>query len=278
MDEANRFSAELAKLGATNEEAPQFYQEGAQAWPNVALDGERFARFVHARLADSTLAELRADELYLVCACASHDNRALRHFEQSYMPAARAALDRDLAAYRDEVAQRLRQKFFVGDGQKPPKIESYRGDGSLKGWVRACAVREALNLLRSDRREVPLEEAHLDAVVAPALSAQTAQLKAGYQREFKIAFAHALSALSPRDRVLLRYKFIDGATIDEIGGIYNVHRTTAARWLREIRAQLFHMTKAHLIGALGLEDSDFDSILRWVQSQLDASISEALKG
>ena len=271
MDEADRFAKRVKAP-----KARAFYTEAASRWPRVSIEGERFAEFVLARLKAGALEALRGEELYLACGCAAKDPAALRAFERDYMPSVRAALDGDLAAHCDEVEQRLRQKFFVGDGARVPKIDSYLGTGSLKGWVRACAVREALNLKRSERKNVELDEARLEVAMEPAQSVETAQLKAGYQREFKAAFEHALSELSARDRVVLRYHFVDGATIDDLGRIYSVHRTTAARWLRDIRAQLFRMTKAHLVGALELNDSDFESIVNLVRSQLDASISRVL--
>ena len=50
----------------------------------------------------------------------------------------------------DEVRQVLRTKLLVGDGA-PPKIADYSGRGPLDGWVRAAAVRAAIDLKRREK-------------------------------------------------------------------------------------------------------------------------------
>ena len=69
---------------------------------------------------------------------------------------------------------------------------------------------------------------------------------------------------------------IDKLSIDEIGAAHRTHRTTAARWLREIRAKLAARTRDLLAAALRLPDQELDSVMRLVRSRLELSVSRLL--
>ena len=64
--------------------------------------------------------------------------------------------------------------------------------------------------------------------------------------------------------------------IDHIGKVYDVHRATAARWLTRARESLFEMTRSHLRAELGLDDDEFQSLVRLVRSRLDVSVCRIL--
>src|SRR5262245_38057628 len=127
------------------------HARGAARWPGVSVESEHFAAFVTARWADVTdpteLAQIRCDLLYLTCACAAGDPVALAAFERAYGPVIAGALARMASAVSDpdEITQRVRERLFVGDAETPPRIAEYTGRGELGGWVRAVAVRTALN-------------------------------------------------------------------------------------------------------------------------------------
>jgi hypothetical protein len=55
-----------------------------------------------------------------------------------------------------------------------------------------------------------------------------------------------------------------------------VHRATAARWIAKLVEKLLEDTRARLQVALDLDASELDSVLRLIQSCLDASIGRAL--
>jgi RNA polymerase sigma-70 factor (ECF subfamily) len=114
---------------------------------------------------------------------------------------------------------------------------------------------------------------------APAIAEDPALVaaKARYRDELAAAFREALAALTPKDRLLLRFQLVDGLSIDEIGNIHNVHRATAARWLVRIREELMERTHELLAARLSMDTEDVASIVRLVQSQLDVSVIEHLK-
>jgi RNA polymerase sigma-70 factor, ECF subfamily len=261
----------------------RLWQAGRAACPAVTVPLELFAAHVSRHVGEASdpeaaIAELHAADMYLACACASGDPAALRQFEEQVLPQAAAALRRldPSPAFADEVRQLLRQKLFVGDGEAPPKIRDYAGRGPLVTWVRVSAVRTALNLRGSGKREQPMTSSQVAALAPPVDDPALRYLKAQFADEFEAALARACAALTDRDRTILRLRFVDDLNIDQIGGLYGVHRATVARWIARIRDELFATTRSDLVGRLKLSDSDFESLLRLARSQLDLSLSAVL--
>ncbi len=252
------------------------------AWPAVDLDRERYVAFVAERISwDGSvidgLQRTRTTDLWLACGCAAGDPLALAAFEAAYGPAVDAALaaqgvPRDVA---DEARQVVRTRLFVAAPGTEPVIARYSGRGDLRAWVRATTVRAAIDLIRRARREVPEDQIEPDAPV-PALDPELRRLRDQYGEQFKAAFAQAFAALSKRDRTILRYRFVDGLDIDALGAVYRVHRSTAARWLHEIRQRLRDETLDRLSSLLAVSIEELSSLLRLIGSQLDVSISTAL--
>jgi RNA polymerase sigma-70 factor, ECF subfamily len=261
----------------------RMWHDARAAWPGVDVALDPFAAFVERHLApladpDQVLPSLFAADLYLACACSSGDGAGLRVFEDHVLPQADAALRRvdPSATFADEVRQILRQKLFVGDGEAAPKIADYAGRGPLATWVRVAAVRTALNLRGAGRREMPMSSSQV-AALAPAVDdAGLKYLKGRFADEFEESLARACSALSERDRTILRLRYADDLNIDQIGALYGVHRATVARWIGRIRDEVYEGTRKDLVGRLKLDDSDFEALLRLAHSQIDVSLSAVL--
>lgn len=261
----------------------RLWHAGRAAWPGVEVAYETFAEHIARHTTGSSdpdvaAADLYGSDLYLACACAAGDTNGLRVFEDQILPQAASALRRldPSPAFADEVRQLLRQKLFVTDGATLPKIADYAGRGPLTTWVRVSAVRTALNLRGSGRREQPMTSSQVAALAPPVDDPALKYLKAQFADEFEAALARACAALTDRDRTILRLRFVDDLNIDQIGGLYGVHRATVARWIARIRDELFAATRNDLVGRLKLSDSDFESLLRLARSQLDLSLSAVL--
>jgi RNA polymerase sigma-70 factor (ECF subfamily) len=246
---------------------------GRAAWPDLEVAPEVFIEFLAERIRPGTDGEaLPIADLYLACACAQGDERAMAALERTTFDAvdAAAAALRAPSGAADEVKQILRTRFFVGSGERPPAIADFGGRGDLHGWVRVSAVREILRLFKRAQRVAPLDEALL-AELAPT-DPETAALKARCGGELAAAFREAIEALPPRARTLLRYQIADGLGVTEIGAIYHVHRATAARWLAKLREELVEDTRRRLAARLRLSEAEAKSMIRLVQSQLDLSV------
>jgi RNA polymerase sigma-70 factor, ECF subfamily len=258
------------------------------AWPGVALPDQQFVAYLARRLpagdgsdepVSARLAGMRVADLYLACACAAGDARALDAFERSCLD----VVDSALATMRmdsdqvQEVKQIVRRLLLVADGRLP-RIVEYAGRGDLRGWVRVTAAREALRVLRRGRREVPLEADALERAIPVGADAQLEHLKAVYRGEFRAAFGEAMAALSQRERNLLGHQFADGLTLDQIAALYRVHRATVARWLGRARTRLLRGTRAALRGRLRVPMADLDSIMRLIESRLEVTLPQVLRG
>lgn len=245
------------------------------SWPELTVNDVGFRTWVAEREGASAL----AGDLYLAYACSQGDPAAIVAFENAYLREVdiAAAKLRVSPAVADEARQVVRDLLFVGREDKPPAINSYAGKGDLRGWTRVVAMRELLKIRSRDAKEVPIgDDALLDAL-SPANDPELEILKSQYREAFGSAFRDALARLPAKDRALLRHLLIDGFSLDTIGGMYGVHRATAARWVASARQDLLDGTKTQLAKTLAISGEDVESVIRIVRSRLDLSVERLLK-
>jgi RNA polymerase sigma-70 factor (ECF subfamily) len=257
----------------------EIIRSAQDTFPTIALAPDAFVAHLGDRLAADVpptlaLRQMHTADLYLACACQQGDVHAFDAFDQRCLRRLDPVLGKmgiggDATA---EVKQDIRSRVLAGVGGRA-LIGDFTGRGDLRGWVRVMAVRLALQLQRRGRREAPLEDDDdlLHQLVAPG-SPESDQLKGIYRQEFKRAFEAALRALPGRERTLLRQHHIDGLTIDEIGALYRVHRSTAARLLVRARELVLEATRAQLMSRFDVTPRDLDSILRMIRSQIEVSL------
>ncbi|QDE93605.1 transcriptional regulator [Myxococcus xanthus] len=253
-------------------------------WPGVDLEGRRFVSHL-ARLlpGDGTavaVETLSLPDVYLARAAADGLPTALSAFEACYLPEVNLAVVRLKLppSGLDEVRQLLRQRMLVGSAETPARLAAYPGTGPLSGWVRAAALWLALDWQR--QRGGPAastDDGDLSMLVSPEDDPELAYLKRTYRAEFSDCFSTALLALEPRQRNVLRLKYLDGLSIDQLAALYGVHRSTTARWVLGAQETLLQQTRQQLTERLRLTSSQLDSVLRLISSQLDVSLSRLLR-
>ncbi len=278
-------AAEAAALGGELETTlGGLLRRAQQVTALAAADPAGLVAFLASRLPELTgplatrLRELRVEDLALAWACSRGDAAAVAAVEARHFDVIPLALSQmpDAAAQAKEITQQLRLALFVGAAGQAPKIVQYAGRGDLRSWLRVVAVRAAVDLLRLQSREVELSDRMLAVLPAGGADPELEHLKRLYQAEFKAAFERAMASLEARERNVLRYHFVEGLNIDEIGALHGVHRATVARWLQKIREALLARTRQELMQGLRVESAELESIMRLIQSQLDASISRLL--
>jgi RNA polymerase sigma-70 factor (ECF subfamily) len=254
-----------------------------EVWPELGVDGDALAAHVRCvlptQLEDAYLKALRPADLVLAFGCATGQPKALAAFDQRCQPIIVAALRRMNAsdAAIDEIAQVVRERLLVGRGGEPPRIAEYTGRGDLGRWVKATAVRTYLNDLRKHRREILVgDEEVMAGVGAGELDPALAYAKELYRPVFAQAFVAAMGDLHQRQRTLLRYRFVDGLTVDQIATAYSVHRATAHRWLSEARDELCAATEREVRARLTIDAGEVASLRRLIISQLDVSVARLL--
>ncbi|MBK9035626.1 MAG: transcriptional regulator [Myxococcales bacterium] len=244
--------------------------------PDAALDDAGYCAHVAARLPDddpAALARLRGADLFLAAALAHGDPAALAVFEREIVPDVMRGLARARLDAADAL-QALRVHLFVG---ARPRIADYGGHGDLRAWVRISAARMAVRAAGRTRRELPLDAAVIDHWADPAPDPARAQLQGDLRAQLERAVAAALATLDSRARNLLRHTVLDGVTLDELAGLYRVHRATAARWLADARDRIARQTRRELVAALRLRPTELDSALRAIDSQLELSLTRLLR-
>ena len=250
------------------------WERGRAAWPDVALEADHFARQMATHVAADgdpigTLSRIHGADLYLACASALALPSAVRHLDSSFLsrvPEFVGKLD-TTGAFASEVAQALREKLLMPRPGGPPRIADYSGRAKLTSWLKVVALREALNLRRGQR---PSEEPPEDIVGGP--DPERDYLKLRYRGAYDEAFRAALSALDTGERLLLKLHYVDGLNIDQIGSMYQLHRSTVARRLASYRRKLLDFTRARLREQLNVTDSEFRSLLSLVRSQMTISL------
>ena len=226
---------------------------------------------------------LRVADLALARACARGNEHAWEHFIAVYrQPLTRAAiaitgsetLGRDLA---DQLYAEL-YGLSVRDGQRRCPLLSYRGRGSLMGWLRTTLAQRHVDHYRRTRREEPIEE--FDAP-APAPLPQTAARELSLLEQ---AIEQAVSSRDAEERFLLAAYYLDEQTLLEIARVLGVHEATVSRRLRraadQIRKQILKslerngMSRRAAQEAMGADPRDIEVNLKKL---LQNSQSEAFQ-
>lgn len=262
--------------------ARELYERAQAAWPSFRLEPSDFLPYVRERLPKAwslaALRRIRAADLYLACACARGTPAALLAFETQHL----GRLTRQLSAsgfdaqVATEVQQTLRERLLVAPPGKLPRIASYAGLADLSAWVRTSALRLAVELQRGGVPPgVSLEEVALE-VEASADSPEMAVLRQQYGDRFRQAFSTGLAELTVRERNVLRQYFIDELTIDQLGGLYGIHRATAARWVASARQKLAQQTRKQLMASMQISPSETSRVIRMVRSSLNLSVRRYL--
>jgi len=254
------------------EAAPDPIAVAHAAWPDLDVPDVDFLAYIAERRDGvSPDAHVPAADLYLACACVRGVPAALAAFEHACLGRLVDALVRqDLPrAVAEDAVQNVRQKLLCPPPGTVGRIGDYKGAGSLAGWVKVIAIREALQLLRKER--APTDDQLVELPLAAA-DPELAHFRKVYLEQFREALLAALAELPLRDRNILRHQYVYRMTIDQIGAIYHVHRVTASRWEVKARAALLAGTRRRLMQRLKVSAAELESIMRIIQSQLDISL------
>jgi len=243
--------------------------------PDIRADEDGFAAHADACRQRGGRAE-HLGELFLAWAAGRGDGAALRQLERLIAPDVEAAARRvDRApAFVDEVRQALRVRMLVADGARV-RIHDYAGRGPLRGWFAVAALRVALNLKRAAG---PASQDILAELVSGEADPELHHLKTLYRAEFRDALEAALAALPERKRAVLRLSYVDGLKLTQLARLYQVHDTTASRWVSQAAAEVADDARRRLMARLSLSPSSIDSVARMVLSNLDLSIARILRG
>jgi len=247
--------------------------EGRRAWPMLSADPPVTDILRRKDAApDGDLGTFDAAEVFLAAALLGGDAAAPGAFEQRYFSVIDAVLDRAGATRDelDEVRQVLRKRLLVPPGDGPPRLVDYCGEGRLAGLLRIAATRALVNLRTKRRPGGGLDQ--LAEHVAAELDPQRAILKQQERTDVADAIRAAARGLSQRARTLLRLNLVDGLSVDELGRVFQLHRSNAARQLARARDELIAGTRARLAERWGSDAA----ALELISSSLDVTLGRVL--
>jgi RNA polymerase sigma-70 factor (ECF subfamily) len=271
------FLAEAA-AGAPSDAATEsalraLLEAGRAAWPGLDVPAAAFARRVGAAWSarKPELRRLHGADLYLACACVLGDRAALAEVDRLLRDACASLPDNPAEA--DEVCQRLRERLLLAASGEAPDLVLYSGEGPLQAWLKVVALRE------HSRRRAPATRGadDLEELASDGPDPEVDYLRVRHRDDFRAAFADALQQLSTRERNLLRMYYLDGVGVVPLGKLYQVHASTASRWLQGIRESLLARTRQLLEERLRLTAREVDSLLAALRSQLGASLERLLQ-
>lgn len=185
---------------------------------------------------------LKLADLVLAQACSRGNERAWERlfalYRQTLIRAAVAitgndTLGRDLS---DQLYAEL-YGLTTRDGERRSPLASYRGRGSLIGWLRTTLAQRHVDHHRRSHREQPLEEFEVAAPNQEPVKEPTELTT------LERAIEAALKRREAEDRFLLATYFLDERTLLQIGQMLRVHEATVSRRLRrlcdDLRKQIF---------------------------------------
>lgn len=234
-------------------------QNFGQAPGGLAAKSEQASFFRGLKLAD----------LVLAMACAAGSERAWEHFMAVYgQPLTRAAI---AISGNETVGRDLADAFYAElyglstrDGKRKCPLESYRGRGSLMGWLRTTLAQRFVDHYRRTYREEVLDEQTYDTEASDQSPVPEPELVS----RLREAVQDALSDQTSEDRFVLASYYLDGRKLADIGRLLRVHEATVSRRLKRatevVRKRLLKgleksgMTRRAAEEALGTDPRDLD--------------------
>jgi RNA polymerase sigma-70 factor (ECF subfamily) len=254
---------DAARWGLTRDEFEQILL-GAGTAQNFGLADSSNAAPPTPKQQAAFFRSLCVADLVLARACARGNERAWEHFVAVYrQPLTRAAiaitssetLGRDLADQLYAELYGLNER----DGQRRCPLLSYRGRGSLMGWLRTTLAQRHVDHYRRTRREEPLRQSNdIDEFDAPAPDPPPLTPA----RELSLleqAIAQAVSSRDAEERYLLAAYYLDERTLLEIARVLRVHEATVSRRLHraadQIRKQILKNLQRHGMSRLQAQEA-----------------------
>ncbi|TSC32340.1 transcriptional regulator [Corallococcus sp. Z5C101001] len=283
LDSAGALAAQRLRGAPGAREAVARALEAAASLPVAALAPLAFARHLGTQLAQAeapelALERLHARDLALAFACAHGRAGASELLEAEVLQKLRVPLSRIHPSpdFVDEVLQVLRAKLLLPRAGAEPRLLGYAGTGSLLHWVNTSAVRLALRM-----RKTHGQEALVDAEVLAAHPGQGG-LELGFVREearahVRAAFVQAVAQLDDDDRELLRLHFVERLSLERMGSLFSLHKSTLSRRLSGVQALLEKRTRRLLSERLALPAPELESLMRAVHGRLDLSLTGLLE-
>jgi RNA polymerase sigma-70 factor (ECF subfamily) len=260
-----------------------FHAKAGRAWPKLHVEAATFAAHLWEVVdpsvgLDESLEKLHGGDLYLVCAGLEGDAEALAELDRLLTRSAASPLRRVLRTPEDidDALQILRRKLLTAeDGAL--RLADYAGRGPLEAWLRATAARVAIDLQRARRSSHSAGDRVLALLSAPDADPEMLALTSEHRAAFEVALRRALSGLSSRERNALRLSTVDSLSLEAIGRLYAVNKSTVSRWLAQARQRVRAEVYRTFEKDLRIRGPELESYLGTLDRRLEASVTSLLQ-
>ncbi len=101
-------------------------------------------------------------------------------------------------------------------------------------------------------------------------------LRGKYAAEFGRALREAFASLDAQEKNVLRLHFQEGLSLNQIGAMYQVNKSTISRRMARARDLLLERTRSRLVESLSMPPAELQSLLEELGPRLDLSLSSVL--
>jgi len=208
---------------------------GASPLPSRAIE---FAKSLHG------------SDLYLATACAQHTvgttdpaghaSIAWKTLEKTYKgficDLARFFFSSSFAA--QDLADNLLADLYLPDRSGTSRIASYDGRSSLTTWLRVVVCNRAINGKRCSA-SAKSTDIQMEIPDEPALSSIELTVRARrYGQILGDSLELACRHLTPRERLILLWRYEDGLQLGQIARMLGIHQSNVTRQLERMQAKL----------------------------------------
>ncbi len=210
-------------------------------------------------------------DVHLALGCLARSERAVRLFlsrfgDYLHHLSHRSAPD---SATGDDIEQTLRATLFLPRDPSQPesaRLASYRGTGSLAGWLRVIARRLVIDEVRKLRRLDHDPSVEAEPAPEPRLDETVARVDAAMRLAPLVRAAFA--DLDAEEQDLLRWRYRDALVLREIADKTGRDIATVHRRVASVNAKLWKRIRGRAREDLGLDERDLRALLGALAEQI----------
>ncbi len=252
--------------------------EAVSRGPSSTLRTDDVLVFLEAYALDATqYDDRRLDDIVLARACARGSPSAVDKFVSTHQELLRAVGVQSMRPdERDDFQQHVLTHLLVQQGNTAPRVEQYRGRGTLRAFVRMVASRLAIDLKRARGNESTASD--LGAWIVEELDPDEALESAEVRTMVSEALIRALRGLKPPERRALRMRYVLGFSVARTAEALGIHEISVSRLVTRVRTRLLQQVRDELSrgdtsvepGVLAALARTLDvSLARWLQTNID---------
>ncbi|HWG39044.1 MAG TPA: sigma-70 family RNA polymerase sigma factor [Candidatus Acidoferrales bacterium] len=244
------------------------FSEGQERFGNLGLELQTYSQRVHSiihkhlgvlpqpQIAIEFVKGLHGPDLYLATSCAQNcpgtsdgnlqaaasDNSSVawKTLEKTYKgficDLVRFFYSTTFAA--QDLADSILADLFLPDRSGSSRIASYDGKSSLSTWLRVVVCNRAINAKRCSA-VVKNTDIQADIPDGPALQNIELTVRAKrYGKALGDSLATACRGLTPRERLILLWRYEDGLQLGQIARLLGIHQSNVTRQLERMQHKL----------------------------------------